>query len=66
MPMEAQVSPLPRELTTPPVTKMCLVCLGAALVEVGKEVLFQESRVKSNPSRGGLSPEDEYTPFSRE
>ena len=24
MPIEAQVSPLPSELTTPPVTKMCL------------------------------------------
>src|SRR5947209_14489147 len=24
MPIEAQVSPFPRELTTPPVTKMCL------------------------------------------
>jgi hypothetical protein len=28
MPMEALVRPLPRELTTPPVTKMCLATLG--------------------------------------
>src|SRR5262249_17562900 len=26
MPIDAQVRPLPRELTTPPVTKICLVC----------------------------------------
>jgi hypothetical protein len=29
---------LPSELTTPPVTKMCLVCLGAELLEEGKAV----------------------------
>src|SRR3954452_20871650 len=41
MPMEAQVRPLPSELTTPPVTKMCLVCLGA------------EEAGKGGPSWGG-------------
>src|SRR5689334_24105741 len=30
MPMEAHVSPLPRELTTPPVTKMCLAMKPAS------------------------------------
>src|SRR5207249_4102560 len=38
IPMEAQVSPLPRELTTPPVTKMCLVCLGAEEVVLATAV----------------------------
>src|SRR5438105_1501221 len=32
MPIEAQVSPLPRELTTPPVTKMCLAIAGCSSV----------------------------------
>ncbi len=27
IPIDAEVSPLPRELTTPPVTKMCLVMM---------------------------------------
>src|SRR5262249_7526873 len=31
MPIEAEVSPLPRELTTPPVTKMCLVAIRTRL-----------------------------------
>src|SRR5688572_14396612 len=31
MPIDALVSPLPRELTTPPVTKMCLVILNTFL-----------------------------------
>src|SRR5688572_16390580 len=35
MPTDALVSPLPRELTTPPVTKMCLVILNTFLA--GKE-----------------------------
>jgi hypothetical protein len=28
MPIEAQVNPFPKELTTPPVTKMCLAILA--------------------------------------
>ena len=31
MPIEAQVSPLPSELTTPPVTKICLAMRGGPL-----------------------------------
>src|SRR5215471_1957772 len=32
MPIDAQVRPLPRELTTPPVTKICLVCLKGGVM----------------------------------
>jgi hypothetical protein len=39
MPMEAQVSPLPSELTTPPVTKMCLTWCGVVLWVVDKGIL---------------------------
>src|SRR5437773_12550833 len=35
MPIEAQVSPLPGELTRPPVTKMCLAIAGCASVGAG-------------------------------
>src|SRR4051812_14322595 len=31
MPINAQVSPLPSEETTPPVTKMCLHCRGGVI-----------------------------------
>src|SRR6476469_9811579 len=37
MPTEALVSPLPRELTTPPVTKMCFV-MASIFEEVYREV----------------------------
>ncbi len=36
--MEAQVRPLPSELTTPPVTKMCFVCLAVVSLLFGKVV----------------------------
>src|SRR5438105_4398617 len=39
MPMEAQVRPLPSELTTPPVTKMCLA--------------IKESRTRGRGQEGG-------------
>src|SRR5436189_6482620 len=49
MPIEAQVSPLPRELTTPPVTKMCLAIRWCRL-----DHLFQ--RRKPMGHAHGLDP----------
>src|SRR5262249_14665787 len=59
MPMEAQVSPLPRELTTPPVTKMCLVCLTGVLLMDGKPV--PSWKMPTLPKVGGKHALDEYT-----
>src|SRR5262245_63555949 len=55
MPIEAQVRPLPSELTTPPVTKMCLVCLA---VEEGK--VFPSWRETCH-GRGQARPHRIYT-----
>src|SRR5262249_21864423 len=59
MPMEAQVSPLPRELTTPPVTKMCLVCLTGVLLVDGKPV--PSWKMAHVAEGGGKHALDEYT-----
>src|SRR5437879_3959610 len=48
MPIEAQVSPLPRELTTPPVTKMCFTLLPsrfAASLGRARSALARGSRL---------------------
>jgi hypothetical protein len=57
--MEAEVSPLPRELTTPPVTKMCLVIACQSLVCQAKLSLYRLPRREQSPvARGGVrSPE---------
>jgi hypothetical protein len=40
MPIEALVSPLPSELTTPPVTKICLVNAASSFPSAGFQVLL--------------------------
>src|SRR6516162_5931115 len=53
MPIDAQVSPLPRELTTPPVTKMCLAIASKSCYES----LFREGS-----SWEGEAPSEPRTP----
>src|SRR5436309_1274135 len=55
MPIEAQVNPLPRELTTPPVTKMCLAIPGKS--SAGGEWGHSTKRSGGAASRlGGVAP----------
>jgi hypothetical protein len=51
-PMEAEATPLPKPETTPPVTKMNLVCLSATLAYPPKKhlILFEESTRKTTKS----------------
>ena len=65
MPIDALVSPLPRELTTPPVTKMCLVIRSGPSVKVGVEGLpagrqpgCREPLHSSQRGGGARSPAD--------
>src|SRR3954454_11618589 len=48
LPMEADASPFPSDDTTPPVTKMNLVCLGPGLV--GALIAWTPLRVREFPA----------------